>query len=915
MRGSPWIDWRSETGPHGALYYRSLVWGSSEEVVGDFRSIRCSNGRPDQFGLAVVLSACARLDALNYGRAVHCDVVKDGFGSSSFCEGALVDMYSKCDRIADARKVFDGITHPDTISWTNMIAGYVRVAMCSEALELFFRMEKNGGVPDQVTYVTVISACVSSGKLDDAKSLFTRMNSPNTVAYNAIISGYTQNGLEDDALGFYKEMRRKGLRPTRSTLGSVLSAAANLTALDGGRQIHSEAIRFGLDSNVYVGSALINMYAKCSLIGDARKLFYFLDDKNIVTWNAMLNGLVQNERPEQAIELFLGMRQLGVETDEFTLVSLFGSCASLESSDFGRQLHCAVIKSNLGSNLYIGNAVLDMYAKCGELNDAKAQFELIQNKDGVSWNAFIVGLVRNEEEEEALRMFKKMRLDAVAPDEVSLASVISACSNLQAIEAGKQIQCLSIKFSLSSNQFVGSSLIDFYSKLGEMGAAEKVYQRMHERSVVTMNALTAGYVQNNNQSAAFNVFRQIQANELDPSSVTFASILPACTGPFGSIMGKQVHCRTLKSGLLYNDTFLGVSLLGMYLKSKMIEDANELFAEMPHTNSLVLWTAIISGHAQNGCSDEALSLFWKMRSCNVRSDEAAFASVLGACADLASITDGKEVHSLIIKSGFASYGTASSALVDMYSKCGDVHSSFKVFENMENKEDIISWNSMIVGLAKNGYAPEALTMFQKMRESNIEPDDVTFLGVLTACAHAGLVTEGRHFFDSMTEIYRIAPRLDHYACMVDLLSRVGHLKEAQDFIEGSPFEPDSVIWATFLAACRTHNDEIRGKIAAEKLAELEPTNSSTYILLSNLYASSGNWSGAKMVREAMRERGVRKSPGCSWITVGNKTSLFLAGDKFHPDSVIIYEILSDLIGVMKQHEHVNELLLLDEGLG
>ncbi|OAY68075.1 Pentatricopeptide repeat-containing protein, mitochondrial [Ananas comosus] len=641
------------------------VWGSSEEVVGDFRSIRCSNGRPDQFGLAVVLSACARLDALNYGRAVHCDVVKDGFGSSSFCEGALVDMYSKCDRIADAQKVFDGITHPDTISWTNMIAGYVRVAMCSEALELFFRMEKNGGVPDQVTYVTVISACVSSGKLDDAKSLFTRMNSPNTVAYNAIISGYTQNGLEDDALGFYKEMRRKGLRPTRSTLGSVLSAAANLTALDGGRQIHSEAIRFGLDSNVYVGSALINI----------------------------MNG---RSRPLNC----LGDAATGVETDEFTLLVYLARCF-LESSDFGRQLHCAVIKSNLGSN------------------------------------------------------------------------------------------------------------------------------------------------------------------------------------------------------------------------SKMIEDANELFAEMPHTDSLVLWTAIISGHAQNGCSDEALSLFWKMRSCNVRSDEAAFASVLGACADLASITDGKEVHSLIIKSGFASYGTASSALVDMYSKCGDVHSSFKVFENMENKEDIISWNSMIVGLAKNGYAPEALTMFQKMRESNIEPDDVTFLGVLTACAHAGLVSEGRHFFDSMTEIYRIAPRLDHYACMVDLLGRVGHLKEAQDFIERSPFEPDSVIWATFLAACRTHNDEIRGKIAAEKLAELEPTNSSTYILLSNLFASSGNWSGAKMVREAMRERGVRKSPGCSWITVGNKTSLFLAGDKFHPDSVIIYEILSDLIGVMKQHEHVNEyeLLWLDEGLG
>ncbi|CAD5175506.1 unnamed protein product [Musa acuminata subsp. malaccensis] len=883
--------------------------GLPDEVLHSFRSMRLAGAQPDQFGFAIALSACARLTGLVFGQQVHCDVVRTGFESSSFCEGSLIDMYSKCDCVADARKVFDGINNPDIVSWTNMIAGYARIGMCYEAVELFAKMEKMGGVPDQVALVTTITALLSLGRLNDAQALFWQMPLPNTVAWNVMISGHAQHGHEVEALSFFKEMRGRDVEPTRSTIGSVLSAAANLMALTEGQQVHSEAIRFGLDSNVFVGSSLVNLYAKCIQIEDARKVFDFLDAKNIVMWNAMLGGYIQNGYAEEVMLLFSEMKMLDFESDEFTFVSVFGACASLENLNLGRQLHSFTVKNKFVASLFVGNAILDMYAKCGELSDARRQFECIPNRDIVSWNAIIVGLVHNEEESDAFSLFHRMLMDEVQPDEISFASVISACSNLQAFEKGKQIHCCSIKSSFSSNLYVASSLVDFYSKHGEIEAAKRVYRQMHERSVVSTNALIAGLVQNNNEEEALEMFRKMQVENLEPSEFTFSSILPACSQPSRLIMGKQVHGHLLKSGLLYDSSYLGTSLLDMYLNSKEIEDGKKLFWEMPERKSMVLWTAIISGHAQIGYSDDALLLFHDMRSYNVKSDESTLASVLKACADLAALRNGKMVHSLIIRTGFGSYEHTTSGLIDMYSKCGEVGASLQVFQELGNKEDIISWNSMIVSFAKNGYAEEALELFQQMEQLQIKPDDITFLGVLTACSHAGLVSKGHSIFGSMTTKYGITPRVDHHACMIDLLGRSGYLNEAEELIDELPFEPDGVIWATLLAACRMHGDETRAKRAADKLIELDPLNSSPYILLSNIYSASGDWSRAKMMRKAMRERGVRKLPGFSWITVGKETVSFVAGDKLHPDAIEICGTLKHLTAEMKEDYYVDSLSL------
>uniref|UniRef100_A0ACD5WFD1 Uncharacterized protein n=1 Tax=Avena sativa TaxID=4498 RepID=A0ACD5WFD1_AVESA len=593
-------------------------------ALGAFRCAKLSaGGRPDQFDLAAVLSACAGLGALAPGTQVHCDAVKSGFSSGAFCAAALVNMYARCGRVGDARRVFGGIACPDTVCWTSMISGYHRAGSYLEALSLFSRMVKMGSSPDEVTCVTVISALVSLGRLEYARTLLKRMLGPNLIAWNAVISGYVQqSGSEHEVFGLYKDMKKQGLWPSRSTFASILSAAANMTAVVEGRQLHATVVRHGLDANAYVGSSLIILYAKCGCISDAMRVFDFSCDKNIVMWNAMLNGLVRNELQEEAIQMFRYILTLGLDADEFTFVSVLGACASLDSHCLGKQVHCVTIKNCMDGSLFVANATIDMHSKFGAIDDAKKVFNLIAYKDSVSWNALIVGLAHNEEEEEAVCMLKQMYLDGITPDEVSLATVTNACSNIGATETGKQIHCLAIKYSICSNHAVGSSLIDLYSKHGDIESCRKVLAQVDASSIVPRNALIAGLVKNSREAEAIQLFQQVLRDGLKPSSFTFSSILSGCTGHLSSNVGNQVHCYTLKSGLLNDDTSLGVSLVGIYLKSKMPEDANKLLLEMPDRKNLLEWTAIISGYAQNGYSSQSLLSFWGMRSYDVHSDEA-----------------------------------------------------------------------------------------------------------------------------------------------------------------------------------------------------------------------------------------------------------------------------------------------------
>ncbi|KAE9593515.1 putative tetratricopeptide-like helical domain-containing protein [Lupinus albus] len=835
-------------------------------------------------------------------KLIHSHSIKQGFDDfTPFSHSSLIHMYAKCNCLTHARAIFDTSPHLDTVSCTALISAYVRCGFPHHALQVFDKMHKAGCYPDQVLLVTLINAYINLGNLHHAFLLFQQIPSPNVVAWNVMISAHAKTGHYNDALAFFRQMRKDDVKSSRSTLGSVLSVIATLAALHDGLLVHAEAIKQGLDCNVYVGSSLINMYGKCEMVDAAKRVFHAISDKNKVVWNAMLGVYAHRGYLSNVMDLFFNMTRCGIDLDEFAYTSILSSCASFQYIEIGHQMHSTIIKTRFVSNLFVNNALIDMYAKAGALKEARRLFESMKNRDNVSWNAIIVGYVKEEEEMDAFNMFQRMSLHGIVPDEVSLASILSACGNVKVLQTGLQFHCLSVKLGLETNLFAGSSLIDMYSKCGAIEDARKIYSTMPEWSVVSMNALIAGYALNDTREA-INLLHEMQILGLKPSEITFASLIDACKGSPKVILGMQIHCAVLKRGLLCGSEFLGTSLLVMYMDSERIADASILFSEFSNLKSTVLWTALIAGLTQNDCSDEALNLYRRMRDNNILPDQATFVTVLRVCALLSSLQDGKAIHSLIFHTSFDLDELTSSALVDMYAKCGDVKSAVGVFEELSIKKNVISWNSMIVGFAKNGYAKSALKVFDEMTQSYVTPDDVTFLGVLTACSHAGWVFEGRQIFDAMVNYYGIEPRVDHYACMVDLLGRWGFLKEAEEFIDKLDFEPNAMVWANLLGACRLHGDDKRGKRAAKKLFELEPKNSSPYVLLSNMYASSGHWDEAKSLRRAMIEKEIQKMPGRSWIVVGQNTTSFVAGyDISHPSSDEISQALKHLTALMKDN--------------
>ncbi|XP_058760455.1 pentatricopeptide repeat-containing protein At3g09040, mitochondrial-like [Vicia villosa] len=876
-----------------------------QKVLQTYTTLINSSQQPNQSTFSTTLQSCTKLENLEFGKLVHTSIIKNGFESDPLIHRNLIHFYTKCKCMTSARTLFDSalesnLLHLDTPSLTALISGYVNVGLYEEALHVFDEM-RSGFVLDELAYVTVLNACVSLGKMDYARELFDEMGGcENVVVWNVMISGHGKRGYYKEAVEFYREMRKNGVGSSRSTLASVLSAIAGLGELDYGLLVHGEGIKLGLESSVYVVSSLVNMYGKCGRLGDAKKVFDVVCERNVVTWNTILGVYASNGCLSDVMELFTEMMGCGIDPDEFTYSSILSSCACFEFLEIGRQMHSTIIKKRFTDNLCVNNALVDMYAKAGALKEARKQFEQMKYRDNISWNAILVGYVQEEEETNAFNMFRRMNRLGVVPDEVSMASILSACGNIKALEAGLQFHSLSVKLGLETNLFAGSSLIDMYSKCGGIKDARKVYSTMPEWSVVSMNALIAGYALKDTKEA-INLLHEMQVLGLNPSEITFASLIDCCKEPPKVILGMQLHCAILKKGLLCGSEFLGTSLLGMYMDSQRMEDANILFSELSNLKSIVLWTALISGHTQSDCSDEALKLYRKMRDNNILPDQATFVTVLRACALLSSLQDGKEMHSLIFHTGFDLDELTSSALVDMYAKCGDVESAAKVFKELAVKKDAISWNSMIVGFAKNGYAERALNVFDQMTQSNVAPDDVTFLGVLTACSHAGLVSEGRRIFDNMVNYYGICPRVDHYACMVDLLGRWGFLEEAEGFIDKLDVEPNAMIWANLLGACRIHGDEKRGQKAAEKLIELEPQNSSPYVLLSNMYAASGHWDEARSLRRTMIQREIQKMPGCSWIVIGQNTNSFVAGDLSHPSSDEISHALKHLTALTRDN--------------
>ncbi|KAJ9555524.1 hypothetical protein OSB04_010138 [Centaurea solstitialis] len=710
------------------------------------------------------------------------------------------------------------------------------------------------------------------------------------VDHNHLLFNYARTNNNVQALKHFLGIRRFGLKVTRETFSCVLKICGSLCDQILGNQIHCDCIKFGFVEEVSIGNSLTAMYAKTAGVWMAEKVFDEMPDRNVVSWTAMIGGYMQNRCPKKAANLFRQMRREGVRPNHFTYCTVLAANPTI--SPF--QIHAQVIKTNYESETAVGSTLLDAYMKIGNRNDAVRVFEMVDEKNIVSWSAILAGYAQLGDVDGAVGIFCRLANNGVRPNEYTFSSILNACAGpTAAVEQGEQFHVGVIKEGYTDDLCVSSALVAMYAKQGNIESANKVFQRQPERDLVSWNSMISGYAQSSDVDRAVGVFRQLANNGVRPNEYLFASILNACAGPTAAVeQGKQFHVGAIKEGY-NNDLSVSNALVTMYAKQGNIESANKVFQRQPERD-LVSWNSMISGYAQCGDVVGAVGVFRRLANDRVRPDEYTFSSILSACAGpTAAIEQGKQFHVGLIKGGYYDNLCVSNALVTMYAKQGNIESANKIFQR-QRERNLVSWISMITGYAQHGYGKKALEIFEELRKENLEMNDISFIGVITACTHAGLVDEGERYFDMMVNDLNIDPTPQHYSCMVDLYSRAGLLEKAMALIDGMPFPACPIIWQSLLAACRVHKNVELGKLAGDKLMSLQPQDAAAYVLLSNLYATTGDWLELAKVQKLMIKRNIKKVVGFSWIEIKNKTYSFVAGDTSHPSSGLIYAKLKEL---------------------
>ncbi|XP_054800745.1 putative pentatricopeptide repeat-containing protein At5g52630 [Prosopis cineraria] len=597
--------------------------------------------------------------------------------------------------------------------------------------------------------------------------------------------------------------------------------------------------------------------------------------------------------------------------DTTELAHLIQSYAQTRELNKGKQLHAQLIRGAYPLCTFLTNHLINMYSRSGELGYAMKLFDKMPQRNVVSWTAMISGFSQNRRFGEALNTFCLMRNVGEALTQFAFSSVLRACVSHGSVELGTQLHSLAMKCGFSNELFVGSNLADMYSKCGIMHEACKVFNEMPYKDQVLWTSLIDGYVKNGDCEEALLAYKKMVINDIVIDQHVLCSTLSACSALKFSHLGKSLHSTIVKLGFEL-DTILVNVIIDMYSKYQDMESALKIFQIDSHYRNIVSCTALIDGYVEMDQIEDALSTFVDLRRQGIEPNEFTFSSLVKGCANQAALEQGIQLHGQVVKFNFDRDPYVASTLVDMYGKCGLFDHSTQVFEEIENPNNI-AWNSLLGAFAQHGLGRNAIETFNRMIDKGVRPNAITFVSLLTGCSHTGMIEEGLNFFHSMDKIYGVVPREEHYSCVIDLLGRAGKLKEAENFINNMPFEPNAFGWCSFLGACKVHGDKERGKLAAEKLMKLEPENGGTHVLLSNIYAKEGQWEDVRSLRKMIRDGNIKKLPGYSWVDIQNKTHIFGAEDCSHPQKKEIYEKLDSLLDQIKNAGYVSqtELVLVD----
>ncbi|XP_059640886.1 pentatricopeptide repeat-containing protein At1g18485 [Cornus florida] len=731
--------------------------------------------------------------------------------------------------------------------------------------------------------ITMYSMC---GSPLDSRAVFNQLQRKNLYQWNALISGYTRNELWCDAISAFCELISvTEHEPDNFTFPCVIKACGGLLDLGLGQSVHGMAVKMNIVSDVFVGNALVAMYGKCGFVDDAVRVFENMPERNLVSWNSIICGFSENGFSQKSFDVFseIAASKEGLIPDVATLVTILPVCAVEGNLEMGMMVHTLAVKLGLSQELKVINALLDMYSKCGLLHEAQRLFDKNDNKNVVSWNSIILGYSREGDVGGTFDLLRKMQKEneQMKANEITILNALPVCLEKSELLYLRELHGHSLRHGFEYDEMVANALIAAYAKCGSLSYAEHVFDAMEKKTVSSWNALIGGYAQNGDAPKALDLYLQMTYSGLDPDWFSIGGLLLACAHMKSLQYGKEVHGFVLRNHL-ETDSFIGISLLSLYIHCGKPLSAQILFDGMEDKN-LVSWNAMLAGYSQNGLPDKTLNLFRQMISDATQPYEIAITSVFGACSQLSALQLGKETHCFALKACLTDDIFVGCAIIDMYAKCGSIEQSQRIFDWLKEKDEA-SWTVMIAGYGINGRGKEAIELFEKMKNVGLKPDGLTFIGILSACSHARLVEEGLNYFNQMQTLHGIEPKLEHYACVVDMLGRAGRLGDALKLIDEMHVEPDAVIWSSLLSSCRIYGELDLGKKVAEQLLELEPDKAENYVLASNLFAGSGKWDDVRSMRGKMKAIGLQKDVGFSWIEIGGKIFNFLVGDNMSEES-------------------------------
>ncbi|XP_019200207.1 PREDICTED: pentatricopeptide repeat-containing protein At2g36980, mitochondrial-like isoform X1 [Ipomoea nil] len=670
-------------------------------------------------------------------------------------------------------------------------------------------------------------------------------------------------------------------------------------------------------SGIILTNSIITKRAKSGQLEEARQLFDGMRERSVVSWNAMISGYSEWGKYSEVFSLVWSMHRSNTKLNESTFSSVLSVCAHSGSSSEGKQVHGLVLKSGCESFKLVGSALLYFYSssceieearrvfddlhernellwslmlvgyvQCNLLNDASRIFNKMPSHDVIAWTTLISGYSKTEKgAQKALELFTLMRKNGdITPNEFTLDCVIRACSRQGILPVGKALHGLVVRGGFELDSSICGALIDFYCNCLVMDDAKIVYSQLVNPCLNDSNVLIAGLVMAGKIEEAELIFNGL----INRNAVSYNLMIKGY-----ALCGRVEESKRVFSEMPERTLTSTNTMISVYSRNRETEKALELFEETKGKRNSVTWNSMISGYIHNDQHENAVKLYLEMRRVPISQTRSTFSALFHACSCLGSLQQGQLIHAHLIKTPFETNVYVGTALVDMYSKCGTIADAQASFAGI-SCPNVAAWTALINAYAHHGLGFKAISLFEHMLERGVHPNAATLVGVLSACTHSGMVSEGTRIFHEMEARFGITPALEHFTCIVDLLGRTGHLHEAEELVNGMPVEPDKVILVALLNACWFWADMEVGTRVAEKMLSFDPHPVSGCVIMSNMYAGSGRWREKMQARKVLKGLEAKKPPGCSWIEVNTRTRVFVIDNRIYPCCHPVHSTLKHL---------------------